>query len=216
MIIVGAKGLAKEVLDIFHQRGALEGLYFFDDVSNDLPSLLYDRFSILRSHDAVREHFKKTGDKEFTLGLGTPLLRHQLWKTFKALGGECASAISPRAMIGSYGNNIDRGVTILDGAVVTNGVHIGMGALINPHCSISHDAHVGDFVETTPGARIAGGARVQDFSTLGTNAVVLPRVVVGSNVYVAAGAIVREDVPQDCMIAGVPAKIKKARTPLNL
>lgn len=216
MIIVGAKGLAKEVLDIFHQRQQLDGLYFFDDLSKDLPALLYDRFPIFRSHDDVVAYFQKTGDRNFALGLGTPLLRHKMMKTFKALGGICVSAISPRTMMGAYGNLIEEGVTILDGVVITNGVKIGRGTLINPHCSISHDAKIGSFVEMAPGSRVTGGTIVGDFSILGTNAVILPRVTVGSNVYVGAGAVVREDVSDNCMVAGVPAKMKKSREPLTL
>ena len=216
MVIVGAKGLAKEVLDIFHQRQQLDGLYFFDNLSKDLPTLLYDRFPILTSHDEVVSHFQKTGDRNFTLGLGTPLLRHRMINAFKTLGGICTSAISPRAMMGAYGNVIEEGVTILDGAVITNGVKIGSGTLINPPCSISHDAKIGTFVEMAPGSRVTGGTNVGDFSILGTNAVILPRVTVGRNVYVGAGAVVREDVPDNCMVAGVPAKVKKSREPLTL
>lgn len=44
---------------------------------------------------------------------------------------------------------------------------------------------------------------------IGVNAVVLPGVTIGNNVIVAAGAVVNSDIPDNVMVAGVPAKIKK-------
>ena len=46
MIIIGAKGFAKEVLEILHQNNQLEGLAFYDDVNHDLPDLLYNQLHI--------------------------------------------------------------------------------------------------------------------------------------------------------------------------
>ena len=37
MLIIGAKGLAKEVLEIFHQKNELDNLFFYDDISADVP-----------------------------------------------------------------------------------------------------------------------------------------------------------------------------------
>lgn len=44
---------------------------------------------------------------------------------------------------------------------------------------------------------------------IGANAVVLPGVHIGRHVVVAAGAVVTRDVPDGCVVAGVPATIKK-------
>lgn len=104
---------------------------------------------------------------------------------------------------------------MLSGAVVTNGVSLGKGCLLNPHTSVSHDSVVGDFVEMSPGARITGHVFVGSYSSLGTNAVILPRVRVGINVVVGAGAVVTKDVPDNCLVAGVPARIIRELNPLS-
>jgi acetyltransferase-like isoleucine patch superfamily enzyme len=44
---------------------------------------------------------------------------------------------------------------------------------------------------------------------IGANAVILPGVTIGRHVVVAAGAVVTKDVPDNCVIGGVPAKLIK-------
>jgi len=46
---------------------------------------------------------------------------------------------------------------------------------------------------------------------LGANAIILAGVTIGDGAVVAAGAVVREDVPPYAVVAGVPATIKKYR-----
>ncbi len=44
---------------------------------------------------------------------------------------------------------------------------------------------------------------------IGANATILPGITIGENAIVAAGAVVTKDVPANCVVAGVPAKIVK-------
>ena len=41
---------------------------------------------------------------------------------------------------------------------------------------------------------------------IGGNVTILPGVTIGNNVVIAAGAVVTKDVPDNCVIGGVPAK----------
>lgn len=45
---------------------------------------------------------------------------------------------------------------------------------------------------------------------IGANAVILPGVTVGENAVVAAGAVVTENVPDDTVVAGIPARVVKS------
>ena len=40
MLIVGAKGFAKEVLEVLHQLNETEDVVFYDDVNKDAPDFL--------------------------------------------------------------------------------------------------------------------------------------------------------------------------------
>ena len=49
--------------------------------------------------------------------------------------------------------------------------------------------------------------RIGAGSWLGAGAIVLPGAVIGRNVVVAAGSVVRGVVPDRCVVAGVPARV---------
>lgn len=215
MIIIGAKGFAKEVLEIFHKNKNLDNLYFYDDVSNDIDNYLYDKFEILKDINSVKKIFEKV-DNKFTIGIGNPILRYKLYQKFSEIGGEFTSSISPYAKIGSFGTEIQKGCNIMTNSILTNDIKIGKGCLINLSCTIGHDSILEDFVELCPDVNISGNCKIGKFTFIGTNSTILPNITIGQNVVIAAGSVVTKDVPSNCMIAGVPAIIKKEIKPLEL
>lgn len=208
MIIVGAKGFAKEVLEVLHQNNQLHGLAFYDDVNQDIPDVLFGQFPVLRNESQVKAHFFKFGNA-FTIGIGGPQLRKKIYDKFIKIGGELSSTISKNSDIGSYNISIKEGCNILSGAIISNSSIIGRSCIIYYNVIITHDVEVGDYVEISPGVKLLGKCVVGNFSSIGSNAVVLPNVKIGNNVIVGAGAVVSKDLPDNCVAVGVPAKIIK-------
>lgn len=215
MLIIGAKGFAKEVLEIFHQLGKTENIGFYDDVSPEIGDSLYGIYPILKSKDEILVFFAKYGS-EFTIGIGNPILRKKMKIIFKELGGVFASSISPYSKIGNYGNQIDEGCNIMTGTVITNDVKIGAGVLLNLNSTIGHDCIIGDFVELSPGVHVSGNCIIGSFSQIGSNATILPKIKIGKNVIIGAGAVVTKDIPDNCVAFGSPAKIIRTLEPMNL
>ena len=54
---------------------------------------------------------------------------------------------------------------------------------------------------------------ISDDVWIGANAVILPGVTIGRHVVVAAGAVVTKDIPDNCIVGGVPAHILKDLNP---
>jgi sugar O-acyltransferase (sialic acid O-acetyltransferase NeuD family) len=214
MLIIGAKGFAKEVLEVMYQLNQLENLAFYDDVNDDVPEKLFSQFPVLRTIQEASIYFK-TIDNQFTIGIGNPLLRKNLGNKFIALGGVFTSTISPLATIGNYGNNIEEGCNIMTGAVITSDIIIKKGTLVNLNCTIGHDSVLGKFVELSPGVHISGNCTIGDYTVFGTNATMLPKLTIGKNVVVGAGSVVTKDLPDNCVAIGIPAKIIKKLTPLE-
>jgi len=205
MLIVGAKGFAKELLEVIIQENPQAKIAFYDDVSKNLPELLFAKYPILKNEEAATSYLKGN-DQCFALGIGNPRLRYQLYEKFVALGGNPTTVTSPFAHIGSFGTNIAQGCCITMGVVITNDVKIGIGCLLNLNSTVGHDSSLGDFCEISPGVHISGNVCVGNMCNLGTGAVILPRVKLGNNVTVGAGAVVTKDVADNMTVVGVPAK----------
>ncbi len=208
MLIIGAKGFAKEVLEILHQIDDLENLVFYDDVNDDIEGLLFGKFPILKRLGEAEKYFK-TVDNRFTIGIGDPMLRKKVYDKFSQIGGKLSSTIAATSLIGNYGNSIEDGCNIMQMVVLTSGVIIGKGTIINQLSSIGHDVVIGEFVEVCPSVSISGNCRIGDYTFIGTNAVILPKISIGKHVIIGAGSVVTTNLPDYCTAVGIPAKIIK-------
>jgi acetyltransferase-like isoleucine patch superfamily enzyme len=134
----------------------------------------------------------------------------------------CDTIIGPYASVSA---GMAEGQEILSDPVVQIGDRclIGRGSHIVGHWSIE----IGDDIQTGPYVYITdqnhsyvdpvqpigyqipveAAVRIGSGSWLGANAVILPGTTIGEHVVVAAGAVVRGDIPDHCVVAGVPAKI---------
>jgi sugar O-acyltransferase (sialic acid O-acetyltransferase NeuD family) len=205
MVIIGAKGFAKEVLEVLTQNEfPLNNIFFFDNISNDNTDLLFNKFKIIRTEKDLKEVF--LFDNTFCLGIGNPNIRYRMSNLIVSYGGALCSTISPKSSIGHYNVNLSTGLNIMTGSILTNDIVVGEGALINLNCTIGHDCIIGQYVEMSPGVHVSGNCKIGDFCSLGTNCTILPGITLGDNVIVGAGAVVTKDVESNRTVKGIPAK----------
>lgn len=213
MLVVGAGGFAKQLLPALIENGYTEQLAFYDE-ANPAHLQLYN-FPVLKSAAQAQAWFKEKSPS-FCLGLGKPINRYWVASRFTALGGELTSVISTSGVMLAPHVELRTGITLLAHAIIENDAVVGEGALINVKATICHETTVGQYCELAPGAIMLGRTQLGDFSFLGAGVVINPMVKVGSNVIIGAGAVVNKDVPDNCVMAGVPAKKLRDLPPLSL
>ena len=131
---------------------------------------------------------------------------------------EIPARIEPGAIIRDQveiGDNavIMMGAIINIGAVIGEGTMIDMGAVLGGRATVGKNCHVG------AGAVLAGVIEpasatpviVEDDVLIGANAVIIEGVHIGRGAVVAAGAVVIEDVPENAVVAGCPARVIKMK-----
>ena len=114
---------------------------------------------------------------------------------------------------------IGQGAVIMMGAVLNIGAVVGPGTMIDMGAVLGGRATVGARCHIGAGAVLAGVVEpasatpviVEDGVLVGANAVVIEGVHIGKNAVVAAGAIVIEDVPDNAVVAGSPARVIKMK-----
>ena len=210
MIILGAKGMAKEILEIVSTEMKISDseIVFFDNINSETPNSLFGRFKILRKEQEVISFFRNISPC-FVLGLGNPKKRERMAEFFIDLGGELITIASIDARVGSFNTIIGEGSSIMQGVIITNDVTIGRGVLVNVNSTISHDTCVGNFTEISSGVTIPGRCIIGNHVFIGSNATLIPDIIIGNNAIIGAGSVVIKDVPANVTVAGNPAKIIK-------
>jgi len=107
------------------------------------------------------------------------------------------------------GTTLGPGCILSAGVLVAGHSRLGEHVFVNRGASIGHHTSVGDFVTVQPRANIAGAVAIGERAYIGMSAVVTERLRIGDGAVVAAGAVVLEDVPARCLVAGVPAVVKR-------
>ena len=154
-----------------------------------------------------------------------------------AVGCARLAALDPTDYEGQFGiiqelfGSVGKVVNLLPGFNCDNGknIHVGEDFLANYNVTILDIApvHIGDCCMIGPNTLITtvghplspkkrreklGYGRPVTIGSdvwIGGNCTILPGVTIGSNVVIADGAVVTKDLPDNCVAAGVPAKIIK-------
>lgn len=125
--------------------------------------------------------------------------------------------IEPGAIIRNKAVIGDKSV-IMMGAVINIGAEVGEETMIDMNAVVGARASIGKKVHLGAGAVVAGVLEppskspciIEDNVVIGANAVILEGVKIGKGSVVAAGSVVTEDVPENVVVAGTPAKIIKS------
>lgn len=92
-------------------------------------------------------------------------------------------------------------------SVINPLANIEKGVIINTSAVIEHEVHVQEFSHIGPNATICGGCKIGKNVFIGAGAVIKQNIAIGDNTIVGAGAVVIEDLNENSIYAGNPAKL---------
>ena len=173
------------------------------------------------SHEEKAE--QSIGEEEFLekiltptrviIGIGDNYLRDQVfqrlsvqrfvkWETIV----HPSSTISRHAALGP-------GTFVSAGAIINTGARIGKNVIINTGAIIEHDCVVEDSASVAPRACLGGGAQIGARSAVSIGATIRHGISIGADTVIGAGAVVLRDIPDGVVAHGIPANIRRKRTP---
>lgn len=175
------------------------------------PGVIRGGLLIVESDVKLMVNRKARIDISGRLGLGTNCYKRNGRSTILRM--EPGSSFVSRNSFISYGSDI---LIFQDACFEMGESFINADARIRVHesirigdgCAISHGLVIMDGnAHCIDGRRTKSPVVISDHVWIGTGVTILPGVHIGKGAVVAAGAVVTKDVPEKCLVAGVPAKI---------
>lgn len=199
VVLVGASGLAREVIPVLREAGRnILG------VLDDRHALLAPTLSgvpVLGGIDDVGDY----PDAELLVCVGSGAARAAIVERMGIDRSRFATVIDP-SVRNPAGCPVGEGSILLAGVTITADVEVGAHVVAMPGVTIPHDCVIDDFATFASGVSLGGGVCVGRAAYLGMNAAVLPGRKIGAGATVGMGAVVLADVPEAETWAGVPAK----------
>ena len=195
LAIFGFGGHSKVAYDLSILSGWKE-IDFFDDNLNKSEKIVGNFKSLCEDIDLYDGIFVAVGDNN---------IRLKKIEKLESLTNKLITLIHPNSSISSS-SKIGQGSFVGAKAVLNPLSSIGKGVIINSSSVVEHDCHVEDGAHIAPGGVLCGSVKFGKRSWLGAGSVVIENLSIGSNVIIGAGASVINDIEDNKVVVGVPAK----------
>lgn len=206
IVIIGAGGFGREVSQLIEDINADKRTWHllgFIDETPEKNGIVINDTTVLGGF----EWFKNKGRKRLwtVCALGNPRDKYNLINKASAYNVSFANLIHPDAKINKH-FEIGMGCIICCNSFISVNTKIGNHVSINPGCGIGHDAVINDYTSLYWNVTLAGNVTIKTGCEIGSKAAVIPKKTVGEWSVIGAGAVVINDIPENCTAVGVPAR----------
>ncbi|MBR0666562.1 acetyltransferase [Roseomonas hellenica] len=201
LVIVGAGGHAKVVLEVFRALGSHDVVGF---IAPDMLGAQVLGLPVL-GDDTLLPRLRKEGVQAALVALGNNRLRQRIGRQLQEMGYLLPAAVHPSALV-SPSARIGQGVVVMARAVVGTETVLQELSILNTGAVVDHDNSIGAAAHIAPGCALAGNVVVGDRTLIGVGTAVRPGIQIGGDVIVGAGSAVVSNLEADCRVGGTPAK----------
>ena len=208
IIIIGAGGHARVVYEIVSHDRNLELVAFVDNVVRGKDEHIMG-VPVVGDHSVLPRLLEK-GVRGAVVAVGDNSVRASHFDELQSMGLVMISAIHPLSRIAASAY-IGQGVTVAIGATISTRARIADNVIVNTGAIVDHEDEIGDHVHIGPGCALAGRVTVKRGAFIGIGSVIKEYITVGENSIIGAGSVVLENIPDNVIAVGAPAKVVKAR-----
>jgi sugar O-acyltransferase (sialic acid O-acetyltransferase NeuD family) len=211
IVIIGSSGHAKVIIDIVEKEGRYKIAGFLDTFKK-VGEIVFG-YKVLGEERDLPDIIRDKKLSGCIIAIGDNWIRNLLKNKIQEVAPSFAfmTTIHPSAMI-ARGVTLGCGVVIMAGAVINSECTIGDFCIINTNSSIDHDGVMGEFSSIAPGAVAGGTVKIGKYSVISIGAKIIHGVEIGEHSVVGAGSIVLENVSDNVVAYGAPAKKIRERS----
>jgi sugar O-acyltransferase (sialic acid O-acetyltransferase NeuD family) len=140
------------------------------------------------------------------IGIGDNAVRRGLFERLRDLKVTPAICVAKNSFV-ARDAQLGPGTVVCPGSVIGARAQVGANTIVNSLSSVDHDCVLGDHSQVAGGVTFGGWVTTGPECFFGIKSAVVPRVSIGANAIVMAGALVTKDVPAGVMVGGSPARI---------
>lgn len=204
LLIIGARGLGREVYDLACSCQGYESEFivrgFLDDNVDALKGL--NGYPPIIS--SVENYVPQDGDI-FACALGNPIHKKKYVEIILEKGGEFINLIHPSAHIGQNCKH-GKGLIMFNNSHIGQDVRLGDFVTFDGQGSVGHDCHIGNYTHIGAQSSVAGFCMIADCVTINPGAHIIPHCQIGENAVIGIGSIVINKVKPNTTVFGNPAK----------
>ncbi len=176
VIIIGAGGHGRVVLDILRAAGQHKPIGFID-ADPQLAGTQIGGLSVLGQANYLPK-LKAQKVKGAIVAVGDNRARRTYAKKLLEQGFELINAVHPSSVV-SPTARIGKNVVVAAGAVIGTDAIVADHAIINTSAIIDHECEIGQAVHVCPGAALAGRVRVGEEAFIGLGCRIIQCLTIG-------------------------------------
>lgn len=211
VVIVGAGGFGREVLQIFKDQNKVSrrwNILGFIDENQGLHGRVVNGYPVLGGCDWLEKH--RNDNLGCVVAIGICETRRKVVEKLEKIGVHFYNAIHPSVIMWEP-VELGYDVILQAGSLLSVNTKIGNHVQLNSNATIGHDAVVGDYCTIGPRVDINGNDRLSEGVYVGSGATFIQGISVGEWTTIGAGAVVVKDIPGKVVAVGVPAKVIKSK-----
>lgn len=214
VIILGGSGIGMIAASILVRQGEAEVLGFLNDVVPVGTKVgKYQQYEVLGRTDDLPRFLADENTRIFIAYVGLSNEKATFQK-ISALGippERFCSVIDRTAVIPEGFCRLGSGVLVGPLSQLSADTTIADNCMLLPNSFLGHDSCMDRFAHLATNAVVGANVHVGKAVHVGSNATIREKVRIGDFSLVGAGAVVLEDVPENSVVVGNPARILRRR-----
>ncbi|WP_282042961.1 NeuD/PglB/VioB family sugar acetyltransferase [Winogradskyella flava] len=210
ILIYGASGHARMIVDIIHRNNSLTIKGFVDSYKS--VGEIIDGYKVIGDLEQLSHFIQKLDIEGIVVAIGDNYSRQSAYMKIRERHPdlEFVSIIHPSAILAT-GASIGEGTVIMANVVINANAKVGKLCILNTSSILGHDSFINDFSSLASSASVAGNVQVGFCSAICLDASVIQNVIIGNNTVIGAKSLVLKSIGDLKKAYGNPITIIKDR-----